>query len=123
MQYDYDQRGKMHRALKQSSNDSSAEEFEYDAEGRLTGVISEDGTPTWIDYAGNTTRISSAAKELSFDHLASGAISEVRTNDAAISADYDERGNLTAFRSEGVLLRLGATRMGGCRTCAIQTGK
>ena len=111
-QYDYDRRGRMDRAINQSSNGSSAQEFEYDNEGRMTGVISEDGALTWIDYAGNTTRISGAASDFSFDYLASGAISEVRTYDAAISADYDERGNLTAFRSDDSAVSFGRDENG-----------
>ena len=86
--------------------------FQYDDQRRITGVYSETGALTAVDYAGGSTRISAPTGEFAFDVMPSGRIGEIRTDQLSVSADYDAADNLSAFRSGPNTVEFGRDELG-----------
>ena len=97
-QYEYGREGQIARTFEQLPQGSTTREFERDAQSRITGVASSDGTFTAVDYAGGLTMISGPDGELSFDTLPSGRIGEASRNQTTVRADYDSEGQLSGLR-------------------------
>ena len=83
-----------------------------DDQRRITGVYSETGALTAVDYAGGSTRISAPTGEFAFDVMPSGRIGEIRTDQLSVSADYDAADNLSAFRSGPNTVEFGRDELG-----------
>ncbi len=122
-QYSYNSDGGIARVTKQLPDDLSVKQFEYDNQGRITGVYSDTGALTAVDYAGSTTRISGPEGEFSFDALPAGTIGEVRTHNLSISAEYDSANHLAAFRSTGTTVQFGRDDMGRVSVVRYADGK
>ena len=78
----------------------------------MTGVYSEDGAFTAVDYAGGFTRISGSGAQFAYDVLPSGKVALTGRGDTFISADYDADGHLAAFRSGDQTVEFGRDDLG-----------
>ena len=122
-QYSYNANGTIARMAEQLTVGTKVNEFEYDDQGRITGVLAETGALTAVDYAGGSTRISGSEGEFAFDILPSGRIGEVWTDHLSVSADYDPANNLAAFRSGQGTVQFGRDEMGRVSDVRYADGK
>ena len=122
-QYDYNPHGRITRAIEQLPDGLGVRDFQYDDQRRITGVYSETGALTVVDYAGGLARISGPAGEFAFDVLPSGRIGEVRTDQLSVSADYDAADNVTAFRSGPNTVEFGRDQLGRVSQVRYANGK
>ncbi len=111
-QYFYGRAGEINRVLETTTDASGVRELQRDAQGRITGVYSQDGQFTSVDYADGLTRISGPDSQLEFELSASGKIAQVQQDGILISADYDAEGNLVSFRRGPEAVELGRDEMG-----------
>ena len=111
-QYDYNPHGRITRAIEQLPDGFGVRNFQYDDQRRITGVYSEAGAFTAVDYTGGSTRISAPTGEFAFDVMPSGRIGEIRTDQLSVSADYDAADNLAAFRSGPNAVEFGRDELG-----------
>ncbi len=111
-QYTYEQHGRITRAIEQLPRSTSAREYQYDAQGRVTGIYLADGGFTSVDYSGGQTRISGQDIDTSFEVLPSGRIGSVRAPGLSVDADYDTGGNLISFRSNENAVAFGRDALG-----------
>lgn len=85
-------------AIVESTPDSEGRrEFIYDAEGRLTGTASSDGTSTAVHYGDGTVHVSTQDELIEINLAANGRVLHVETDDLRVAADYDAGGSLVAL--------------------------
>ena len=111
-QYTYNANGTIARMIEKSADGTKVNEFEYDGQGRITGVLDESGAHTTLNYAGGLTSVHDPEGGFAFDVLPSGRIGEVWTDRLSVSADYDAANNLTALRSGQGTVQIGRDEMG-----------
>lgn len=111
-EYSYAPNGDMARIDNRSSGDRNTRIFEYDSQGRIASVYSEQGGLTTVDYSGGLTRITGPDTQMAFDALPSGRIAFAGRNETFIGADYNSDGNLIALRSGGHTVDFGRDAMG-----------
>lgn len=111
-QYAYGREGRIRRVVEQLPEGLNNREFQYDANGRITGTYSQDGAFTTVDYSGRLTRIGGAENPLEFDVTESGRIGHVRQNSVSIEAQYDGEGNLASLGNDANAVEFGRDSMG-----------
>ena len=111
-QYSYASNGAIARVDERSADSRNTRLFEYDAQGRITSINSEQGASTTVEYSAGFTRIVGPDTQVAFDVLPSGRIGFAGREETFISADYDSNGNPAAFRSGGNTVEIGRDSMG-----------